>query len=144
LNDELSEIVDIDKEVFEQFWDRKRYESIVNNPQYTIHKIWAAKKIVGFAVSLDMIDTLEVIRIGVFNSCKRHGYGQKLMQKIESQAWKLNKPNIFLEVRSKNEAAINLYKKLGFEVVTIRKNYYSNDMDDALVMRKRIGVNGNE
>ena len=46
----------------------------------------------------------------------------------------------FLEVRSKNGAAIGLYEKSGFSTQLIRKKYYSDDGDDALIMTKNMGL----
>ena len=43
----------------------------------------------------------------------------------------------FLEVRSKNESAINLYKKFNFTQIAVRKNYYNNPNDNAVIMMLR-------
>ena len=45
---------------------------------------------------------------------------------------------ILLEVNEKNDSAINLYKKIGFYLINIRKKYYGNE--DALIMRKEVNV----
>ncbi len=48
--------------------------------------------------------------------------------------------NINLEVRISNQKAINLYKKYGFKIVTIRKNYYQDNHEDAYLMIKKMEV----
>ena len=60
-----------------------------------------------------------------------NGYGDKLLKYILDN---YNNRNYFLEVNVKNERAINLYKKNGFEILTIRKHYYKDE--DAYVMSK--------
>lgn len=48
---------------------------------------------------------------------------------------------LFLEVRHSNEAAIHLYKNLGFETLVVRSNYYSNPTEDALIMQQALLMN---
>ena len=75
--------------------------------------------IVGYLYYSDIYDRIEINQITVFDKYKRHGYGSILMEKVLS----LGK-SISLEVRVDNIAAINLYKKYGFKIVSVRKGYY--------------------
>lgn len=65
------------------------------------------------------------------------GIGTSLMDWLESQAVLRNVREIFLEVRSDNEAAIKMYATRGYERIDIRRNYYGNTID-ANIMRKRV------
>ena len=49
-------------------------------------------------------------------------------------AWEAGCNDIFLEVRVSNRDALHLYRKLGYEVLSVRKNYYSDPVEDAYVM----------
>ena len=62
------------------------------------------------------------------------GYGSKLLNFIVEMIRKNGCVNITLEVNSTNVAAINLYNKLGFEVVAVRKKYYGEN--DGYLMKK--------
>lgn len=61
------------------------------------------------------------------------GIGSQLLEEILQLAQKLNVKTITLEVNEKNEPAIKLYQKYGFEKIGLRKKYYNNQ-DDAIIM----------
>ena len=75
--------------------------------------------IVGYLYYSDIYDRIEINQIIVFDEYKRHGYGSMLMEKVLSFG-----KSVSLEVNVNNISAINLYKKYGFKVVSVRKGYY--------------------
>ena len=81
-----------------------------------------------------MIDEVHIISIAVRRNFRRQGIGQLLLQKAlqQSRTYKFNE--VTLEVRKSNTAAKNLYAKYGFQLVGIRKGYYKDNFEDALVM----------
>lgn len=88
-------------------------------------------KLVGFLYLSQVLDESEIISI-----CVKEEYRKK---SIATNMWQyyINKFNVnfcFLEVRNSNISALNLYKKLNFKEVGIRKNYYSNN-EDAILMK---------
>lgn len=78
---------------------------------------------------------IEILDLGTKNNFRKHGLATQLFNKLFSQY-----TSIFLEVDENNIPAVNLYKKLGFEVISIRKNYYkhNNKFTNALNMKKNI------
>ena len=78
-------------------------------------------------------DRIEIEYIIVPEEYRKKGIGSKLLSEIEEQ--KIN--NITLEVRESNITAINFYKKNGYKIEAIRKNYYGNE--DGYLMMKEIG-----
>ena len=75
----------------------------------------------------------ELVFICTHPLCRRQGIAEKLLHNaIIALPKTVN--SIVLEVRSKNDAAINLYKKMGFETLGKRRNFYSFPEDDAIVM----------
>ena len=90
------------------------------------------EKMVGFILFNDVYGDIEICYIAVIEECRRRHIASKLI----SEVLKLMKNMCSLDVRSKNIAAIALYKSLGFVPVYIRKNYY--DDDDAIVMLKEV------
>ena len=61
-------------------------------------------------------------------------YGKDLVEYAVSI---IDSNEIFLEVRSNNIAAINLYKKVGFDIVGMRKGMYKDPIDDAIIMQRK-------
>ncbi len=88
----------------------------------------------GFAL-LRCFDDAELIRIAVEPGLRRQGIGEQLLNDLLQEVKKRDIHDIFLEVRSSNEAAIGLYTKAGFVNAGIRKGYYSNPAEDAIIMR---------
>jgi ribosomal-protein-alanine N-acetyltransferase len=87
-------------------------------------------------------DEAEILDLGTLTVARRKGLAEKLMaQLIENLKGKTYK-KLFLEVSKNNITACNLYKKLGFEVISIRKNYYltNTGFEDCLLMAKTINA----
>ncbi|MDO4960377.1 MAG: ribosomal protein S18-alanine N-acetyltransferase [Eubacteriales bacterium] len=80
-------------------------------------------------------DDAEVIRIAVEPDKRRRGLGSIILADMLGEAAKRGITNIFLEVRSANTPAIELYKKAGFVTEGVRRGYYHEPKDDALIMR---------
>ena len=92
--------------------------------------------IVGFAVLRQVGDDGELLQIAVDKCARGRGVGDLLMNAALEYARNNALCSIFLEVRRGNIAAVGLYKKHGFNSVRIRKNYYSDPVEDAVVMVK--------
>lgn len=87
---------------------------------------------IGYYIAASGFGETELYRIAVLPSQRRRGYGKLLMEKLLKSCPK-DTEKIFLEVRESNKAAIGLYEKNGFEIISRRKNYYGNE--DGLVYR---------
>ena len=87
-------------------------------------------KVVGFIEFANNVGYIDIYTIAVDENFKRHGIATKLIDYVKEN---YNYETITLEVRSKNDAAIKMYQKNGFEVINTRKKYYEND--DAYVMQ---------
>lgn len=92
-----------------------------------------SNKIIGVLSYLLIYDRVEIEYIVVDNEYKRKGIGSKLLNSINLNGIK----NITLEVRESNKEAIDFYKNNGFDIVTVRKNYYNNE--DGYLMIKNLG-----
>ena len=90
--------------------------------------------LIGYALAYTVLDELNIVDVGVRPEYRGKGVGTELMTCMLKNAAHINVKKVFLEVRKSNEAAIRLYKKLGFSVVFTRKNYYQDNGEDALIM----------
>ncbi|HFC04197.1 MAG TPA: tRNA (adenosine(37)-N6)-threonylcarbamoyltransferase complex dimerization subunit type 1 TsaB, partial [Rhizobiales bacterium] len=98
------------------------------------------KKIVGFIVWQDAVDEREILTLAVAIDARRRKVASRLLsQMVENHNTPKSPGRLFLEVRTDNEAAINLYESHGFSRCGVRKNYYTgNDgqKTDAVIMQK--------
>lgn len=109
----------------------------LKNPNFNYIVAKANNIIVGFATFL-AISEIEIESIVVKKDYQRIGIGNLLLKYIANYAKKRQINSIFLEVRVSNVAAISLYKKSGFEVISTRKNYYSDTGESALILKKEV------
>ena len=88
----------------------------------------------GFVILRGLVDDGELLQIAVDKRARRCGVADLLMDAAIGYALEKELKAIFLEVRKSNDAAIALYKKHGFKSVRLRSDYYSNPLEDAVVM----------
>lgn len=127
---QLDKIIDIEKESFNKPWTKSSYEELCNSYNSEIYVYKNENEIVAYAVILDMVDVYELVRIAVKKEYRGQKYGKTLLKEIIN----FKEKNIYLEVRENNQAAIKLYENTGFKIVNIRKKYYKDTGENALVM----------
>ena len=92
--------------------------------------------VVGFCGIMIVADEAELLNIAVKKEYRRQEIASSLIDKLLDCGQQSQCSRILLEVRSNNHAAIHLYKKKDFTELAIRKNYYSNPSDDAIIMER--------
>ncbi len=101
------------------------------------HKYWIAKQkneVLGYIGVEDISEEKHIINMAVQPDFRRQGIGKKLVEKI------LNKKDVFfLEVRASNFIAQELYGKYEFKGVGLRKSYYQDNNEDAIIMKREAG-----
>ncbi|HAD81357.1 MAG: ribosomal-protein-alanine N-acetyltransferase [Candidatus Edwardsbacteria bacterium RIFOXYD12_FULL_50_11] len=133
----LPEILDIEKRSFPDPWSENMFREETKDDGRRIFLVLEIDgKISGYAVGWVVLDEFHLGNIALAAEKRRWGCGRRLLQEILQQAYRLGCRMASLEVRSSNEAAIELYKTFGFRPVAIRKKYYHNE--DALVMMSDI------
>jgi len=90
--------------------------------------------ILGFAGFWIMAGEAHIISIAVREKFRRHGIGELLLISTIDLARELNTRIVTLEVRVSNTAAQSLYYKYGFTEVGVRRGYYTDDREDAILM----------
>lgn len=88
----------------------------------------------GFAIWRDLGDEAEILSLGVAPPVRRGGLGAVLLKTVIERTRKLGAGMVFLEVDSGNIAALSLYRNVGFKDAGVRRRYYRNGAD-AAVMR---------
>lgn len=132
---DLDRIMEIEFASFSAPWSRQSYEELA--PLDTID-IWVAResgRIVGYMLFQHIAEDMELHTIAVESRSQRKGIAALLIDYMVKKAHEYGTKKIFLQVRPSNDAARNLYLKKGFVPVGIRKGYYNDNGEDALVMR---------
>ena len=93
-------------------------------------------KVVAYLIGRMIAPEGEIYRVAVAPNKRQRGLGYRLLDYSVKTSRGKGLESLFLEVRSKNIPAIKLYEAYGFKRVGVRKNYYKNPDDDAIVMLK--------
>lgn len=116
-------------------WSKESIEAdLAAGERALYYVIEVAGEIIGYAGAWLVADEGQITNIAVKKAFRREGYGAILTRKIQKELFKRGAEEIFLEVRLSNVAALELYRRLGFTVKGIRKNYYQEPVEDAYVM----------
>lgn len=91
-------------------------------------------EVVGYIIYWQIRDDVQVNNIAVHPECRGRGLGEAMMRFAIAKVRAAGAEFMTLEVRQSNAAAVALYKKLGFEALGTRKNYYTRPDEDACVM----------
>ena len=134
---DLPQVAEIEKQNFSIPWSLESFrESMML--EHTIYLVAEEKEIVtGYCGMYRVFNEGEIVNVAVDSKYRRRGVAKELLEQLLKESEALNVDNFFLEVRESNEAAINLYKKLGFTVSGIRRDFYEKPRENAIFMWKR-------
>ncbi|RKP53249.1 ribosomal-protein-alanine N-acetyltransferase [Cohnella endophytica] len=134
LND-IAAIVEIEREAFTAPWSAEAFRNELTNNLFAKYMIMELDdQILGYGGMWLIIDEAHVTNIAVKEKHRGMGYGEKLLREMMRTAYFLGARRMTLEVRVSNEIAQSLYRKLGFTPSGVRPAYYSDNLEDALIM----------
>lgn len=133
----LPQIMKIERESFSDPWSESGFEAELGEDScFIVAKDGDA--VLGYAVLRMIGDECELFNIAVDASLRGMGTGGALLEAVLFYAKMHGAVQIWLEVRESNEPAIKLYEKYGFSSVGIRKNYYTDPVENAVLMGREI------
>ena len=136
---DAQKIVELYKGNFSDGWNLEMIKSAFNAKRFLALGGFVGDELVG-VITCDFNEfDADIEGVVVKKEFRNQGIGALLMDALEKRLIKENKEKIFLEVRKSNLVAQKLYQKMGFNVLSQRKGYYS-DGEDALVMAKELKV----
>ena len=132
----VAQVAELEKICFSDPWSEKSVASELDNPL----SLWLVAEddgcVAGYIGSQTVMDESDMMNVAVHPDYRRQGIGEKLVSVLVDALKEKGSHCLTLEVRASNENAISLYKKLDFQQVGLRKNYYHNPKEDALILRK--------
>jgi ribosomal-protein-alanine N-acetyltransferase len=127
----------MDRACFSTPWNQKSWEDSLSMKQYQCLIVKEQREI-GFLLTSHAADEGEIIKIGVLPEYRGKKYAAQLLN-AAFESWKEKNINsVFLEVRESNHSARRLYEATGFLEVGIRKNYYHNPVEHAIICVKEL------
>lgn len=132
--EDIDGILEISSLSFSVSWSKDSYIQELTNP---VAKYFVAKtdnKVVGFAGTWIVLDEAHITNIAVHPDHRNKGIASKLLVELINHCRKNGCNAYTLEVRSGNKAARGLYEKYNFQEAGIRKGYYEDNKEDAVLM----------
>lgn len=131
---DLDEVYEIEKISFSMPWTKQMWMDEMIKSQIANHLVARLDgKILGYAGFWLIIDEAEIVNIAVHPEYRRKGIGNLLLKELLNLAKTKEAKLVTLEVRETNESAKKLYSKSGFQLIAIRKKFYKDTNEDALV-----------
>lgn len=137
--DDLEQIVEIENTCFSHPMSKSNLKESLINDKYFFYGVKADNRLIGYASVFIVSNEAYINNIAILECYRRQGFASKLVEQLVNIS--IDCEFITLEVRESNFSAINLYNKYGFEQITVRKNYYSNPTENAIIMTKYFGEN---
>ncbi len=133
---DLDAVLEIEAESFTNPWTREMYRWELQNP--AVCHVYLARTPAGAAVGFCsfwlVFDEIHVNNVAVRPAYRRLGVGGTLMRHVLEAAHGLGARRATLEVRASNADALRFYQRLGFGVAGTRRHYYTNPVEDALIL----------
>ena len=140
---DLGEILKIEKLCFTTPWSKQAFLSeLLDNDRayYLVAKV--GDRAVGYIGVWLIAGEGHITNVAVHPDFRRQGIGRKLLLAIEQIALARGHRRMTLEVRTSNEVAQRLYRKLGYVAAGIRRKYYRDNDEDAIIMWKDLDAGG--
>ena len=134
--DDATAIAEMEGEYFSDSWSKKDIFSYICSDDGMCFSALDNGEVIGYIIGKKIPPEGEIYRIAVREDKRQRGIGYRLLSYGLKTELGEGVESVFLEVRSKNTAARALYKAYGFSEIGVRRNYYQNPSDDAIVMIK--------
>lgn len=131
---DLPQVIEIEHRSFPTPFSEKLFRTELNFRVANLYAVKRGDEVVGYVDFWIVADEAHVITIAVKPECRKDGIGTKLIQFMIDEAKRKGVQLICLDVRPTNGAALKLYEKFGFGQTSVRKRYYQDNDEDAIVM----------
>jgi [ribosomal protein S18]-alanine N-acetyltransferase len=132
---DLSGLLAVEHASFHNPWTREMYIAELQNPDACL---LVAKddegRVVGFCGFWRVLDELHINNLAVLSEHRRQGIASKILSRVFAEGRRAGASRATLEVRRSNEIARRLYERFGFTVAGVRRGYYRDPVEDALVL----------
>ncbi len=130
----LDEIEKIERASYPTPWSRTMFAGEIARTSSICLGAFRLRRLVGYLIVSRYPDAWHVMNIAVAPAWRRRGVATRLLEELFARADGAGRRGYTLEVRVSNGQAIRLYEELGFEARGIRRGYYIDNHEDALIM----------
>lgn len=134
--EDIDQVIAIEEKAYgAHHWSKDSFLQEINNDLAWYYSLLNRdNQLVAYAGTWHILEEAHITNIAVDVNHRRKGYGEALLKHILDDCYKEMIKYLTLEVRTSNKAAIALYEKYGFTSFGIRKKYYQDNNEDAIIM----------
>ncbi|ASV67236.1 ribosomal protein S18-alanine N-acetyltransferase [Cytobacillus sp. FSL W7-1323] len=133
--DDIDEVLKVEQASFSSPWSREAFYNEMTLNQFSVYVVLEdGEELIGYGGAWVVTDEAHVTNVAILPRYRGKKLGEALMVQLMDVVKEMGALKMTLEVRVSNMIARRLYSKLGFQEGGIRKNYYSDNHEDALVM----------
>jgi len=136
---DLPAVEEIERKSFTDPWSKLSFQQSLLDPSCLFLVAEDRGKVVGYALAWVVLGELHIGNLAVRPERRREGIGRGLLAEIVNQGVERGCKLVSLELRESNQIALSLYTQEGFKLIGVRRNYYRQPREDALVMIKELG-----
>ena len=131
---DLTAIEAIEQRAYPTPWSRSMFASELAKPTSICLGAFEGDDLLGYVINSRYVDAWHIMNVAVDPDRRRRGIATSLLERLFELTRDDERRGYTLEVRISNEDAIRLYEQLGFEPRGIRRGYYTDNKEDALIM----------
>lgn len=135
--EDLPQVMEIEQDLFSVPWTKEGFLTFLLKDNAMFLVVEEKEKILGYCGLLMVLDEGDITNVAVCRNRQKEGIGRFLLESLIRLASLRGIETIHLEVRSGNESAIRLYKRCGFVQDGLRKGYYTDPVEDAVLMSRK-------
>jgi ribosomal-protein-alanine N-acetyltransferase len=138
---DLAAVLAIEEASFNNPTTREWYESELQRPDVCFVYVLRLPegRVAGFCAFWKVVDQIHINNLAIHPNFRGRGLGARLLREALAHAERLGAPHATLEVRRSNTPARRLYERAGFSIVGVRTSYYTNPIEDALILSRTGG-----
>jgi ribosomal-protein-alanine N-acetyltransferase len=135
---DLDAVVEIEHASFNNPTSRQWYESELQRPDVCFVYVIRTPEhpVAGFCAFWKVIDQIHINNLAIRPELRQRGLGSELLTRVLAEAEALGASSATLEVRRSNRPARRLYARAGFRLAGVRNSYYTNPIEDALILTR--------
>ena len=131
---DLSAIEEIERTSYPTPWSRSMFAGELAKPSSICLGAFDGERLIGYLIVSRYVDAWHVMNVAVADDQRRRGIASELLGALFERTREDGRRGYTLEVRVSNAGAISLYERLGFERRGVRRAYYTDNREDALIM----------
>lgn len=133
--EDIQSLIDLESLCFTYNWTYEQFLLGLERKAFKVLGIWEGTRLAGYMAFSLIEDEMEILNLAVHPDFRRRGMAAMLLDSAFEMCVTCGIAKSFLDVKESNTAALKLYRKYGYKQIGVRKKYYPDTQEDALLFR---------